>query len=266
MDEACLLVERCCACPVELKLGGRVINRLEPSMTAVSTRYLALGGFSGADSPSKFLAPEALFRRQTSRVVNEFLGLKQPLYVLSPETREVSSIFQMQFCYSMVDTINHSYGGTSRVAKPVPVTSQLVWLRHGVVACTEHLQWPAHSIRCRIFLDATDLPSDATGFALRGRLEERDRRRRAALRDIASSLPRLEEALNLSGGRIAGAGLLAGALVTLVACPTLLIPLAGKALLGTLSAGVAAARLAGEKNVGYREEFKAFSTRFKNLS
>ena len=194
--ESCLLAERVRACPMRVKLDGRVINSmaLQPgSDRKTSLTYLALGASSHpSETLTPFWAPEVVYSRATRAMSDKFTD-SRPVAKIVPSPGPVSLVFQLDFGYKITNwgMQKHQQFEFELCGRP----SRIHWLRHGVLSQSEDIGFLSGAVSCDLYVDATHLPTDASGFILRDCFEEKKRMRKEAMKLLGPFLGEVQEQL-----------------------------------------------------------------------
>lgn len=189
LPEMATLTERARICPIEVRLDGRVINNVfapKPPETETSRAYLAVGGLIGqGQTLQEFWGPAALYSTSNFGISDKFTD-RRPVVKMRVPVSPILGLFQLFYHYRV---LNWGYGKSVAFEFGVKPEKTIVhWLRFGVISESEELPWDPQGVSAHIYLDASDLPTDASGFRLRASLESREARIKESLTLLAPNL------------------------------------------------------------------------------
>ena len=197
VTEAQVLVERAKLCPIPLWLDGRRIDQItapKPAKKDHYCSYLALGAVPHSRGELQAMTLPDTFHRKFSkwRLSDRFTD-DRPLAVLSHSEAQSDFLWQLDYGFKIDQWAGkHQKFAFSGVPKP----SQVHWLIDGVICSSEPIPSLSSPVSVQIFMEASDLATDISGFAFRFETQElRKTRRKLATAAFTTEFQAVDRAL-----------------------------------------------------------------------
>jgi hypothetical protein len=151
------------ACPIPLLLDGERLDTLQRESTLESFEHEAFLGVAFGQEPqlAPLAPPGGLQESELGRWRDRFTD-PRPYFVPSPPVAGCSSVLRVAFRYQRE---RHTRGERLRAFRPLPTSSRVLLLRHGVVVGKRNLGI-SEPIAVDVYLNSDQVRSDLSGLAV----------------------------------------------------------------------------------------------------